>query len=41
MDINQALRLSIFQEQDARSPERKHLNEILDDDNCAECMDVV
>lgn len=41
MRIEEALRLSIFQEEDARSVERYHLNEILDDDNRAETLFIV
>lgn len=41
MTTEQALLVNIFQETDARSIERKNLNEILDDDNHAEKLNIV
>lgn len=41
MTIKQALKTSTFQEQDARTAERKHLNEILDKDNRAEKLNII
>ncbi len=41
MIIEQALLLDNWQENDARSVERKHLNEILDKDNCSEALEIV
>lgn len=41
MTIDQAIRTDLFQEIDARTPERKHLNEFLDDDRRAEKFEIV
>lgn len=41
MTLEQTLKLDIFQERDARTFERKLLNEILDKNNPSENMEVV
>ena len=41
MKIEQALLLNVFQEEDARTHKRNLLNEILDDDNKAQCFFIV
>ena len=41
MEIEQALLLDTYQEIDARSVERRHLNEILDEDNPSEALELV
>ncbi len=41
MVIEEALLLDNWQENDARSVERKHLNEILDKDNRSETLKII
>ena len=41
MTTEQSLKSASFQNKDARTVERKHLNEILDDDNPAENMNII